>query len=607
MPSADRKNILTILEKRLNQVSYEDFSEKSLRDRNEILTQISRVLLEPERRRIYEEYYVKESLEESEKSWDVPQGSEVGGLILLLEAGQAEETIRIGNMIYSKWKSNIGVNASAFQDLMLLIDHASIELAKQLSTKRHYKSSAEVIKRRIRRVDNKQLEVMQEKLKSAFDELKPYYILDLISRNSSEREHAQGIEELKELVKERGGLEASSNKYMSNDEFKAFIRQLRKFLNVQEQVDLFRHWSMEGSDAGSFLTGIALVAAGFAQRKPERLVHALQLLNEIKTQDLETLKANIYLLLGDIEKADSLLSEFGDDDLVAWCMENGRSRLAQQCEWCKEWLERDVLCGYRDLEVEPDLEAYFSDRDVVTYIEKSDLRLNHEDMDRVLSTNEIGGSVEVESEQTVGNRFIGINQRISNVSKRMQDSRMSMRTKQIALGLTMLTILTLFLYLLAKQTSKETEKATHSKMLIDKDIQRSDAIEGLVSKKGENATVSKESLIRLFDDWFTIKRITLSGSALPLTARNIATDNAVKKLISERESDKRKGEIQNIVVNIRDLRIITKSEGRVEVELILNYHDQRLDRNGQLIEATPEHDFVRKYTVISNKGRWLVD
>ena len=607
MPSADRKNILTILEKRLNQVSYEDFSEKSLRDRNEILTQISRVLLEPERRRIYEEYYVKESLEESEKSWDVPQGSEVGGLILLLEAGQAEETIRIGNMIYSKWKSNIGVNASAFQDLMLLIDHASIELAKQLSTKRHYKSSAEVIKRRIRRVDNKQLEVMQEKLKSAFDELKPYYILDLISRNSSEREHAQGIEELKELVKERGGLEASSNKYMSNDEFKAFIRQLRKFLNVQEQVDLFRHWSMEGSDAGSFLTGIALVAAGFAQRKPERLVHALQLLNEIKTQDLETLKANIYLLLGDIEKADSLLSEFGDDDLVAWCMENGRSRLAQQCEWCKEWLERDVLCGYRDLEVEPDLEAYFSDRDVVTYIEKSDLGLNHEDMDRVLSTNEIGGSVEVESEQTVGNRFRGINQRISNVSKRMQDSRMSMRTKQIALGLTMLTILTLFLYLLAKQTSKETEKATHSKMLRDKDIQRSDAIEGLVSKKGENATVSKESLIRLFDDWFTIKRITLSGSALPLTARNIATDNAVKKLISERESDKRKGEIQNIVVNIRDLRIITKSEGRVEVELILNYHDQRLDRNGQLIEATPEHDFVRKYTVISNKGRWLVD
>lgn len=186
MPSADRKNILTILEKRLNQVSYEDFSEKSLRDRNEILTQISRVLLEPERRRIYEEYYVKESLEESEKSWDVPQGSEVGGLILLLEAGQAEETIRIGNMIYSKWKSNIGVNASAFQDLMLLIDHASIELAKQLSTKRHYKSSAEVIKRRIRRVDNKQLEVMQEKLKSAFDELKPYYILDLISRNSSD-------------------------------------------------------------------------------------------------------------------------------------------------------------------------------------------------------------------------------------------------------------------------------------------------------------------------------------------------------------------------------------------------------------------------------------
>ncbi len=598
-----------ILEKRLNQVTYEGFCESTLRNRREVLTQISRVLLEPEKRKVYEEYYVKDSLVDAEKSWEVPQGSEIGGLILLLEAGQAEETIRIGNRLYSKWKSNIGINGTDFQDLMLLIDHASMEFAKQLNAKRFYESSSEVIKKRIRRIDNEQLGVMQERLKSALDELKPYYILDLISRNSSEREHAQGIEELKRLVRDRGGLETSSNKYMSDDEFKAFIRQIRGFLNVQEQVDLFRHWSLEGSATGSFLSGIALVAAGFAQRKPERLVDALQILNQIDTQDLEILKANIYLLLGDIEKADILLSRYGDDDLKAWCEENGKSKLAQQCEWCKEWLERDVLCGYRDLEVEPDLEAYFSDRDVIAYIERNDLESEPEINNRGLLGNEIARFVGVEKESTGGDKLRGINKRMISIRKGFPHSKISRKAKQAALVLTIFTSIAAIPYYLAKQTSKRTLTDEQSKVRIINDIQSSDSIENLASKKtkGIGTTASKEFLVGLLKDWFAIKQKTLAGQAVPITARNIATEKALQKLVSEREVDKRKGETLNIIVNVKDLRILSKTDGRIEVELMLDYHDQRLDKKGQVIESTPRHDFVRNYTVVNNKGRWLVD
>lgn len=609
MPSADRKNILTILEKRLNQVSYEGFCENTLKDRREILTQISRVLLDPEKRQIYEEYYVNDSLGDSEKSWEVPQGSEVGGLIILLEAGQAEEAIRIGNIINSKWKSNIAINGTDYHDLMLLIDHASMEFAKQLSTKRFYESSAAVIKKRIRKIDNEQLGVMQERLKSALDKLKPYYILDLISRNSSEREHTQGIEELKELVKDRGGLEASSDRYMSNDEFKAFIRQIRGFLNVQEQVDLFRHWSLEGSATGSFLSGIALVAAGFAQRKPKKLVDALQLLNQIDTQDLETLKANIYLLLGDIEKADILLSQFGDDDLKAWCKEVGESKLAQQCEWCKEWLERDVLCGYRDLEVEPDLEAYFSDRDVITYIERNDSETEDIEYNGGLSVNEPSRIVGEENHWTGAENLRGTYRRISNIRKGLLCSKVFRKRNQAALFLTLFTILAALLYVFAKQTGKKSMKDEQSTARSIKESQESDVKKSLTSKRAKSIGIaaSEEFLLGLLKDWFAIKQTTLAGNSMPITAKNIATDKAIERLVSERAQDKRTGETQKIVVNIKNLRILRRSEEEVEVELILNYHDQRLNKNGQVVESTPLHDFVRNYTVVHEKGRWLVD
>ncbi|NDG76170.1 MAG: DUF4101 domain-containing protein, partial [Synechococcaceae bacterium WB8_1B_136] len=42
------------------------------------------------------------------------------------------------------------------------------------------------------------------------------------------------------------------------------------------------------------------------------------------------------------------------------------------CAYCRDWLSRDVLPGFRDLEAEPDLEAWFADRDVQAYVEQQD-------------------------------------------------------------------------------------------------------------------------------------------------------------------------------------------------------------------------------------------
>ena len=58
--------------------------------------------------------------------------------------------------------------------------------------------------------------------------------------------------------------------------------------------------------------------------------------------------------------------------MKAWAASRSEDPLAQLCDYCRDWLRRDVLPGYRDLEADADLEAYFSDRDVMAYVENDD-------------------------------------------------------------------------------------------------------------------------------------------------------------------------------------------------------------------------------------------
>jgi hypothetical protein len=55
--------------------------------------------------------------------------------------------------------------------------------------------------------------------------------------------------------------------------------------------------------------------------------------------------------------------------LKQWAAKQSADPLAQLCAYCSDWLSRDVLPGYRDLEADADLEAYFADRDVQAYVE----------------------------------------------------------------------------------------------------------------------------------------------------------------------------------------------------------------------------------------------
>jgi len=79
--------------------------------------------------------------------------------------------------------------------------------------------------------------------------------------------------------------------------------------------------------------------------------------------------ACLHLLLGEVDQAHQAFADGASAELNQWAAKQSADPLAQLCAYCSDWLSRDVLPGYRDLEADADLEAYFADRDVQAYVE----------------------------------------------------------------------------------------------------------------------------------------------------------------------------------------------------------------------------------------------
>ena len=97
---------------------------------------------------------------------------------------------------------------------------------------------------------------------------------------------------LDELVVARGGLEAADVDgdqpgSLSQEDFESFFHQIRRFLTVQEQIDLFSRWFEAGAADAGFLTVLALTAAGFSRRKPEFLEQARERMQTLANADLD--------------------------------------------------------------------------------------------------------------------------------------------------------------------------------------------------------------------------------------------------------------------------------------------------------------------------------
>jgi len=380
-PTADAQSVLRSLQQRLDRAPDQGFTEETLQSREELLRASADLLSDAERRLVYETDLtaICSGSGVTIAALDLPSSNEVGGLLLLLEAGQPLDCFELACRALQPPQAP-ALGSSREADLTLLAGLSCLAAAADQHQRRRYESSAQTLRQGLLLLQRMgQRPALRHQINQELEGLTPFRVLDLLSRNlTAVSERTEGLALLEQLVQRRGGLEGHNDPSLSGEEFQAFFKQIRAFLTVQEQVDLFSRWADDssgadspgaGSRAADFLATTALTASGFGQRKPERIAAAKLRLQASGTEGTQPLLACLHLLLGEVDQAHQAFAEGASAELKQWASKQSGDPLAQLCAYCSDWLSRDVLPGYRDLEADADLEAYFADRDVQTYVE----------------------------------------------------------------------------------------------------------------------------------------------------------------------------------------------------------------------------------------------
>jgi hypothetical protein len=408
---------------------------------------------------------------------------------------------------------------------------------------------------------------------------------------------------------------------MQDIEFKSFFRQIRYFLTVQEQIDLYQVWYRGGSETAGFLLGISLVACGFARRKPERLVEALEVIKDLNSTELKEMISYILLLLGKVDNTEDsqLLTEA---EIKTSSLDSPENRLGRLCSNCREWLERDVLEGYRDLEADPDLEAYFNDRDVTSFIERQDnvtipektinkilinpielsnRFLNRSSQQKRTDLNDLGSNPKVESNRIPKDSY---------KTKRIQLTQRKWIFGSLGLIMLFMLGLTLGNRNSSKQKpvqSKENQRIYSANLANSTDVShQSQHIQGKNDKSGMQTYPEKPYLSSILSKWLEIKTKVLAGSEVPKSIQLVATTEAIERLKAERKEDKLQEETQKISAQLIDMKIIRRQPERIEVTATLSYSDERLNQSSEVIGRTPKHVFKKRYILVNRGSVWQV-
>ena len=394
-PAIDAQSVLRTLQLRLDRPPEDGFTDEALEARAQLLHETADLLSDDKRRQRYEAELT--AVSEGEPgvipALVIPTSREVGGLILLWEAGLGAQAFELASRSLQPPRAP-ALGSGRESDLALLAGLASRQAAEDDQQERHYERAAEILlkgQQLLQRMGHHP-ELRQE-LARERDALLPYRVLQLLSRPSV-LERREGLALLDKLMERRQGLDGDADPDFARPAFEAFFAQIRPYLTVQEQIDLFDRWAQEGSRRADRLTAMALAASGFAQRKPQRIAQAAQRLERIDATGLAKPLACLTLLLGQVEEAQALFQglqtqttgtaeqPISGEDATTPEQENGPAAaapavtpLAELCLTCASWLRVEVLPGYRDVEIDADLEAWFADRDIQDYVDQQDRRL----------------------------------------------------------------------------------------------------------------------------------------------------------------------------------------------------------------------------------------
>jgi len=413
-PSATSEEILRAFQLRLDKTPDEGFTYEVLTQRSELLRLTADLLTNPETRREYENLLL-----DGVTGLEFSSNREVAGLILLWESGSSKEAFKITRKALQPPQAP-ALGSSREADLTLLAALTARDSAIQEQQLRSYSNAADFLHDGIQLLQRMgKLGERRKELEEDLVSLLPYRILDLLSRDLNDQEsHKKGLGMLESLIIKRGGLEGNNKyeygDYLNQQEFEVFFQQIKPYLTVQEQIDLFLELQKRGSLEAGFLAFLSLTAIGFSRRKPEKLFEARKILKKLNLSGLDSMPliGCLDLLLADIDQASARFSSCSDEKLRDWLDNYPGNKLEAVCIFCKNWLENDVLVGYRDIESkEVDLDAWFEDREIQEFIEKLENKSNKTAIKSNLQNQQIKKETLIKTNEDFDSKLDNIDER----------------------------------------------------------------------------------------------------------------------------------------------------------------------------------------------------
>ncbi len=633
-PSADAQGVLRTLQSRLDRLPHAGFTAETLQTRAELLRASADLLCDPDRRAAYEAELT--SLADTDgtlqPALEITTARQVGGLVLLMEGGQPLEAFELASRLLQPPQSPT-LGSGPEGDLTLLAGLACLAAAGELEQQRRFEAAARTLQQGLQLLQRLGRQPdLRETMHSQLDHLTPYRVLDLLSRDLvADGERQEGLALLEQLVQRRGGLEGDGDPQFPSQDFQPFFHQIRAFLTVQEQVDLFSRWAASGSDAADFLATIALTASGFAQRKPERIAEARHRLQRSGREGIEPLLANLHLLLGEADTARTCFDRGASQELKDWAAGKSADPLGQLCAYCSDWLVRDVLPGYRDLEAEPDLVAYFSDRDVVAYVEREDQRRGRAYLAAPAAVEPAPGPafppyddfglgtlpppVPLTLDGGTAGGFVPLP--AADEAMDFHDDgeldddvplRWPLPPKPWLLGgvAALLLALVAAWVLRQRQSSPPPAPAPVPPVSAPAPAPKPtpNPVVGLRVTPLTTSRPNAAQVRRLLENWLTVKSGVLAGEPTPQDLDRIAREGPMALLARERRGDLARGQTQQLDVQIIDLTLSENGPRRIVAIARLRYSDRRLDANGTVLETTAPLELRNGYVFGRDGDSW---
>jgi hypothetical protein len=630
-PATDAHTVLRTLQHRLDHPPDQGFTHEALQARAELLRASADLLSDADRRAAYESDLT--ALESSggavAPGLDVQSPREVGALILMLEAGQPLDAFEAaGRCLQPPQAPALGSSREA--DLSLLAALACQAGADELARGRHFEEAASLLREGLQLLQRMgQVPEQRRRLEHDLEALLPFRVLHLLSRDlTATAERSEGLELLNTLVARRGGLEGDADPDLPREDFQRFFKQIRQYLTVQEQVDLFSRWAAGGSATAAFLASVALTASGFAQRKPERIATALQRLASGGEDGLEPLLACQYLLLGEIEPAQQHFARGASEELRRWSAQHGDDPLAQLCAYCRDWLSRDVLPGYRDIDVDADLEAYFADRDVQSYVEQQDRRQSRSatppaagetgwlspslepplqaSPDPFAAADLAAGPGESPREAGAGEPFE--DEGLSPV--RWPRLRLPPWQRTAAVALVAAAAAGGGWIVLRPSPRPAVPPPTAARPLPSPP--KPGPVPAATPRPQPPAkaapltaqTPSDAEIRNLLQAWLRAKAAVLAGEAPPLPPADLARSALVGDLLAQGRANAARGQRETVNATIETLEVTRRGPRRIEADVRLRYSDQLQDAAGRVITSTGESELRNVYVFARDGDTW---